>query len=93
MSEDPKLDGTDKITPTPFDAHEQVVRSQHDYSKESGYTPAEPVALIQGEKAGIAKNEYPKAVDHVDKADAPEGHKEPVIATDEDHEEKLEDAK
>lgn len=34
------LDGTDVIKPTPFDAHEQVVRGPHSHSIEEGYKPA-----------------------------------------------------
>jgi len=34
------LDGTDKIVPTPYDAHEQVVRGPHTHSREEGYQPA-----------------------------------------------------
>lgn len=32
------LDGSDKIIPTPFDAHEQVVRGPHEHTKD-GYKP------------------------------------------------------
>ena len=35
------LDGTDKITPVPFDAHEQVVRGHHSHSAEKGYHKAD----------------------------------------------------
>lgn len=34
-----KLDGTETPKPTPFDAHEQVVRQPHTHSKEEGYQP------------------------------------------------------
>jgi hypothetical protein len=34
------LDGTDKIVPTPYDAHEQVVRGPHTHSADEGYQPA-----------------------------------------------------
>jgi len=41
------LDGKEPVTPTPFDAHEQVVRGTHTHSAKEGYvkaeTPAEPV--------------------------------------------------
>jgi murein tripeptide amidase MpaA len=57
------LDGTDKIVPTPFDAHEQIVREPHTHelpesvehlmSGESGYQPTE-----------YEHREYPKAVAH-----------------------------
>ena len=49
-----KLDGSEAIKPTPFDAHEQVVRSHHAHGKD-GY---------------VGKNykhqEYPKAVAHTE---------------------------
>lgn len=35
------LDGKDKITPTPFDQHESVVRGPHSHSLENGYEKAE----------------------------------------------------
>lgn len=41
MSDKYKLDGTDDIKPTPFDAHEQVVRGHHTFSREKGYQAAE----------------------------------------------------
>lgn len=50
------LDGKDKITPTPFDAHEQVVRQQHTHSKEGGYE-ADP---------DFEASEFPKAVAHTE---------------------------
>lgn len=36
------LDGKDKIKPTPYDAHEQVVRGPHTHSIEKGYEAAKP---------------------------------------------------
>jgi hypothetical protein len=36
-----KLDGSEKLAPTPFDAHEQVVRDHHTHSARHGYQPAE----------------------------------------------------
>lgn len=36
-----ELDGTGDIKPTPFDAHEQVVRGHHTHSAKDGYQPAE----------------------------------------------------
>lgn len=47
------LDGKEKITPTPFDAHERVVRGTHSHSAGEGYQPAE-----------YEHQEYPKAVAH-----------------------------
>lgn len=41
------LDGTDKITPTPFDAHEKVVRGPHTHSLKDGYQPVKPAALVE----------------------------------------------
>jgi hypothetical protein len=35
-----KLDGTEKLTHTPFDAHEQIVRGPHTHGK-YGYQKAE----------------------------------------------------
>lgn len=37
-----KLDGSEVFKPTPFDAHEQVVRKPHTHSKEDGYQPVKP---------------------------------------------------
>jgi hypothetical protein len=48
-----KLDGTEQLKPTPFDAHEQVVRGPHTHSNAEGYQTTEAVAA-----------EYPKAVAH-----------------------------
>jgi len=77
-----KLDGTDTIKPTPFDAHEQVVRAPHTHEapanasaeahEASGYKPAD-----------YEHQEYPKAVAH----DKETG--DPVIAKDEAHEAEL----
>ncbi len=60
------LDGKTPIKPTPFDAHEQANRGVHAATTADGPDP----------KGGA---EYPKAVDHVQKAGAPEGHSEPVL--------------
>ena len=49
----PNLDGKDEIKPTPFDAHEKVVRNTHNYSRTEGYAPSEH-----------EHREYPKAIDH-----------------------------
>jgi hypothetical protein len=38
------LDGKDKITPTPFDAHEQIVRGPHTHSLKDGYQKVKEVA-------------------------------------------------
>jgi hypothetical protein len=46
----PNLDGTEKLTPTPFDAHEKVVRGSHEHTKD-GYVAKE-----------YKHQEYPKAV-------------------------------
>ena len=57
------LDGKDEIKPTPFDAHEQVARVQHEAA------PNAPGYAFSGLKvvdAEDAVGEYPKAVDHVD---------------------------
>lgn len=35
----PKLDGSEALKPTPFDAHEQVVRKPHTHSQQKGYEP------------------------------------------------------
>jgi len=43
------LDGKEAIQPTAFDAHEQVVRSQHTHSAAEGYQSAE-----------FTQQEYPK---------------------------------
>jgi hypothetical protein len=47
------LDGNDKITPTAFDAHEQLVRGEH-----------VPTGPNSPDKRNV--KEFPKAVDHVD---------------------------
>jgi hypothetical protein len=73
-----KLDGTEVIKPTPFDAHEQIVRKPHTHvGNEGGYALVDPPA----EPA-----EYPKAIAH----DLETG--EPIIAKDADHEEELQDS-
>ena len=76
------LDGTGNIKPTPFDAHEQAVRGTHVETTEN--SPDKNPKTVQ---------EFPKAVDHVQKPDAPAGHLEPVIAKDADHEDALAEAK
>ena len=43
------LDGKDKITPTPFDAHEQVVRKPHTHDPEHGYQPVEEHVKVLAE--------------------------------------------
>src|SRR5262249_47340426 len=74
----PELDvkATHKDFVTPFDAHEQVTRGPHTFSKDEGYK-ANP---------DFEASEFPKAVDHVE---GNEGQLEPVIARDEDHESEL----
>lgn len=49
------LDGTDKLTPTPFDAHEQATRGEHI-----------PTAIDSPDKDPASVQEYPKAVEHTD---------------------------
>jgi hypothetical protein len=60
----PKLDGTETIKPTPFDAHDTVLRAGNESEHK----------------------EHPKAIDHVA---MPDGHLEPVVARDADHEAEL----
>lgn len=38
-----KMDGSEKLAPVPYDAHEQVVRKPHTHSREEGYQPLKPV--------------------------------------------------
>jgi hypothetical protein len=76
------LDGKTPVKPTPFDAHEQATRGEHI-----------PTELDSPDKDPKTIVEFPKAVDHVQKADAPEGHLEPVIATSPEHEAELKAAK
>jgi hypothetical protein len=70
------LDGKDKITPTPFDAHEQVVRKTH--------THVMPVSKqVPDETTGYQERvyeheEYPKVVGETDNG-------EPIIAESEEH--------
>jgi hypothetical protein len=63
------LDGKSQIKPTPFDAHEQKTRGTHVPTKANSKEP----------HAGLGQ-QYPKAIDHVQKPGAPAGHLEPVIA-------------
>lgn len=71
------LDGKTPVKPTPFDAHEQATRGTH-----------VPTAVDSPDPDPETVQEFPKAVDHVDKPGAPEGHKEPVLAksAEEEHE-------
>jgi hypothetical protein len=55
-----KLDGTEKIAPVPFDAHEQVVRASHEHDPAEGYVPAD-----------YEHQDYPKAVAHDEKTGEP----------------------
>ena len=50
------LDGKDVIKPTPFDAHEKIVRGHHTHSKDAGY-----------ESAKYEHQEFPKAGKKIDK--------------------------
>jgi hypothetical protein len=63
---DIKLDGSDKIAPVPFDAHEQATRGVH-LPTETDSPDKDPRTVV----------EFPKAVDHVDH---PSGvGKQPVV--------------
>jgi hypothetical protein len=59
-----KLDGSDKIQPTPFDAHEKVVRAPHTF------VPVANASVEAHDAAGykadpdFEASEYPKAIDH-----------------------------
>jgi hypothetical protein len=75
----PNLDGTETLKPTPFDAHEQVVRGPHAFDKDNGYVTTDPVHDEDGEPL----HEFPKAVAH----DPETG--EPVVAKDAAHEAEL----
>jgi hypothetical protein len=57
------LDGKTPVKATPFDAHEQATRGEHQDATEDQHPG-------QGQQ-------YPKAVDHVDGSEP--GHKEPVL--------------
>lgn len=82
------LDGKDKIAPTPFDAHEQVARVQHEAApNQPGYAHSG----LQAVDAEDAVGEYPKAVDHVDH---PSGvGQEPVVVNSRAEEADYQDAK
>jgi len=57
----PPLDGTEPIKPTPFDAHEQIARVQHEEApKEAGYAHSG----LQAADPEDAVTEFPKAVAH-----------------------------
>lgn len=62
------LDGKTPVKATPFDAHEQATRGTH-----------VPTTVDSPDPDPASVQEFPKAVDHVDKPGAPEGHKEPVL--------------
>ena len=62
------LDGKTPVKPVPFDAHEQATRGTH-----------VPTSPDSPDKDPETIAEFPKAVDHVDKPGAPEGHNEPVV--------------
>ena len=76
------LDGRTPIKPTPFDAHEQASRGQH--------VPSGPNSP---DKNPRTVQEFPKAVDHVDKDGAPEGHKEPIVVKSSAEEKAYQEAK
>lgn len=52
------LDGKEKISPTPFDTHEKVVRGPHTHTAGEGYQPVEaehqefPKVLAHNEDSG-----------------------------------------
>lgn len=70
MSELYNLDGKDNITPTPFDAHEQVVRGPHTHVPIADPTLAAHKA--SGYKAADYEHqEFPKAVAHDEVTGAP----------------------
>jgi len=52
-----ELDGKGKIVPTPYDAHEQVVRGPHTHSLKDGYQKAEPKAEAPKSAPKQAANE------------------------------------
>lgn len=52
------LDGTGKIKPVPFDAHEQATRGEHVPTEAGVHTP-------------LPVEEYPKAIDHDEKTGEP----------------------
>lgn len=54
-----KLDGTDVIKPTPFDAHEQVARASHEHTADG---------LVAKE---YEHQEYPKAIAHDEETGEP----------------------
>lgn len=80
----PKLDGSEVLKPTPFDAHDQVARVQHEEApKEAGY-------VHSGLKASDPQDEpaeFPKAVAHDEKTG------EPVVVNSAEEEKAYFDAK
>lgn len=60
-----KLDGTDKITPTPYDAHERVARVPHEEApKQPGYVHSGLQAKteeVEAEQPAEKKEEEKKA--------------------------------
>jgi len=54
-----KLDGKEQVAPTPFDAHEKIVRSTHRHTKD-GYVADE-----------YKPQEYPKAIAHDEETGEP----------------------
>lgn len=76
------LDGKTPVKAVPFDAHEQATRGTHVPTQLDSPDP-DPATIV----------EFPKAVDHVQKDGAPEGHLEPVVVNNADEEEAHLDAK
>jgi hypothetical protein len=75
------LDGKDKVTPTPFDAHEQKTRGEH-----------VPTSVDSPDKDKENVQEFPKAVDHVENPYNAK-HKEPVVVNSAEEEQAHLDAK
>ena len=73
-----KLDGTEKLAPTPFDAHEQVARVQYTEADKDKDSVHSGLRALDADEREDAVTEFPKAVDHVDNPYA-EGHLEPVL--------------
>ena len=84
------LDGKETIKPTPFDAHEQVARVQHEEAPKQPDYAHSGLRVVDAEDA---VTEFPKAVDHVQKAGAPEGHQEPIVANSQDEEDEYHEQK
>lgn len=74
------LDGKEPVKATPFDAHEQATRGEY-------------VATTETSPDLTSVAEFPKAVDHLVKDNAPKGHLEPVIVNSPEEEKAYLDAK